>query len=160
MKNNSPSQRRHRALRAAKYLRKTAVEMEFYKRRIGELCEQFPVVFNKQMPIPLAVGVHEDLIKRTSFTAKEISVLLKVWCTRWEYKCMACSLGRRCDLDGNETSWIESSQMKSFIEDTVKLKPTLLRIFCKRYKKAVGRPALICIPIKDRPELEMEDANA
>lgn len=150
--NNSPSQRR----RKAAFHRKSAVEFDFYKRRIGELCEQYPNIFNKRMPLPLAVGVHHQLVEDTEFSYEEISVLLKIWVRRWEYLCMAASLGRRFDLDGNETGWIAPEELKGFIKGTIRLRPAVLKIFCKRFLKETGRPALICVPIKERPELEMD----
>ncbi|MCS5736629.1 ProQ/FINO family protein [Herbiconiux daphne] len=158
MRNNSPSQRRYRAKQSAKYFGKpTAVQYDFYKRRIGELCERFPAVFNKALPLTLAKGIHHQLVEETDFTEEEIHILLRVWCKRWEYKCMAVSTGRRWDLSGNDVGLIESSELVSFIRETVNLRPQKLKIFCKRYLKATGRPGLICIPIKDRPELEITD---
>ncbi|MCS5736931.1 ProQ/FinO family protein, partial [Herbiconiux daphne] len=59
-----------------------AVHYDFYKRRIDELCDQFPGVFNKRFPHLLAIGIHKQLAERTSFTEKEIGVLLRVWTHR------------------------------------------------------------------------------
>lgn len=156
MRNNSPSQQRYRAKRSAARYRKSAVEFDFYKRRIGELCEQFPEAFNKRFPLPLSIGIHHQLLESTQFTEKEISALLKVWVNRWEYKCMATSVGRRFDIFGVESGWIHAKEMNGFIKETVRLRPQVLRIFCKRYLKKTGRPALICIPVGDRPELEID----
>lgn len=156
MKNNSPSQRRNRAKRFVERFGKSAVELDFYKRRIGELCEQFPVAFNKRMPLPLTIGIHYQLLEDTDFTEKEIGVLLKIWVNRWEYKCMAASVAHRYDLQGIETGWIHSKEMNGFISAVVKLRPAVLKIFCKRFLKETGRPGLICIPISKRPELEID----
>lgn len=156
MKNKSPSQRRYQAKRSAARFRRSAVEFDFYKRRIGELCAQFPEAFNKRFPLPLSIGIHIQLLEATQFTEEEIHVLLKIWVNRWEYKCMATSSGRRFDVFGVESGWIHASEMVGFIKQTVNLRPQVLRIFCKRYLKATGRPALICIPINQRPELEID----
>ena len=151
----SPSQRRYRAARYAKYFRKTPAEVDFYKRRIAELCNQFPAVFNKQFPLPLAIGVHKELEKLTSFTPAEINVILKVWTLRWEYICMAASVGKRYDLDGNQVGYIDEGPLKHYSSVVVRMKPRKLVDFCKRYEAAFRRPALLCIPISMRPELHI-----
>lgn len=154
MKNNSPSHRRYRAKRSAEFFRKPSqIEIDFYKRRIGELCEQFPEVFNKRMPLPLALGTHRKLLELTSFNEKEIKVLLKVWTGRWEYSCMATSVGVRYDLEGKESGVITETQINGFIPRVIKTRKPRLKIFCKRFLKTVGRPALIAVPVSKRPDL-------
>ncbi|MFW3388416.1 UNVERIFIED_CONTAM: ProQ/FINO family protein, partial [Kocuria sp. CPCC 205274] len=112
-------QRRRRAV--------TAVDYDFYKRRFPELQEQFPVVFNKLYPLPLFVGVHKALEENTNFTPKEISALLNIWVQRHEYSCMACSIGRRYDLDGKDAGEIDPLEMTGFIKAVVRLHPNAIR---------------------------------
>ncbi|WWQ70858.1 hypothetical protein YGAWVPHU_CDS0136 [Salmonella phage SeKF_13] len=66
----------------------TAVSKDFYNRRMGELVKQFPNVFNKSLPMPLAIGVHKVLAEQTDFTRKEISLL----CFRYGLVVMSMSV--------------------------------------------------------------------
>ncbi|CCA66306.1 hypothetical protein P11600560 [Erwinia phage phiEa116] len=74
----------------------TAVSKDFYNRRMGELVKQFPNVFNKSLPMPLAIGVHKTLAEQTEFSRKEINAMLSVWTRRHEYVCAAVTHGFRC----------------------------------------------------------------
>lgn len=77
----------------------TPIQYDFYKRRMPELIEQFPLLFNKRFPEPLALGIAERLVDATLFTKEEIGHLLYVWCGRHEYLMMMCSTIYRMDLD-------------------------------------------------------------
>lgn len=78
----------------------TPIEYDFYKRRIGELVTQFPHVFNKKFPLPLAIGITQQIADSTEFEYREAAALMKVWCARREYFMMMSSVGSRQDLAG------------------------------------------------------------
>lgn len=130
-----------------------AVHYDFYKRRINELCEAFPVAFNKHFPQPLAIGIHHQLAARTSFSPKEISVLLRIWTHRIEYLAMGQSVGSRVDLDGN-LSLIAPEHVVGFVNVHKRMSDSFIVRFSKRFEKEFGRPAFIAVPISQRKEIE------
>ena len=56
----------------------TPVQYDFYKRRMPELIEKFPILFYKRFPEPLALGITDRLVEATDFTKEEIGHLLYV----------------------------------------------------------------------------------
>lgn len=137
----------------------TIVAYDFYKRRIGELCEMFPVVFNKKFPLPLNVGVHEVLPRLTGFSQKEINALLRVWVSRREYASMAVSHGWRYDLAGNPTYKIAEDQLSGFIAIVGRQKGRTLHRWSMAYREKYGRPGFLFVPMDKRPAMEETDGS-
>ena len=135
-----------------------ATHYDFYKRRINELCDAFPLAFSKSFPHPLVIGIHKQLAERTSFTPKEISVLLRIWTHRAEYLAMGQSVGSRVDLDGNLTLMSEE-HVKGFVAIHPKMRDHFIKGFSKRFKKAYGRPAFLAVPISLRKEIEVKGCS-
>lgn len=135
-------------------IRSKAVHFDFYKRRINELVEQFPSVFDKAFPYPLAIGIHEELAKRTEFSSVEIAALLRIWTHRCEYYCMAQSVGSRVDLDGNLTL-MTPEHVAYFASVHPRISDEAIKHFAHIFRKKFGRPAFIAVPIKLRKEIEL-----
>lgn len=129
-----------------------AVHYDFYKRRIGDLVAAFPHAFNKCFPHPLAIGIHKQIVERTDFTAKEVSVLLRVWTHRAEYLAMGQSIGSRIDLDGN-LSLMSPEHVRCFVNYHKRMNPKFIKAFTTIFGKAFGRPAFLAVPISERQEL-------
>lgn len=136
----------------------SAVKYDFYKRRMPELISQFPDLFNKRYPVPLGIGTCEHLVKLTSFTKKEVSVLLYVWCGRVEYTLMALSMGSRVGIDSDDPNLrilklMDDGHRTGFKASFKEIKPSRIKRFCKGHLKEFGRPALLSLPIRERPDL-------
>lgn len=131
-----------------------AVKYDFYKRRMQELIDLYPHLFDKRYPVPLAIGIHKKLIKETHFTKQEISALLWVWVHRFEYVMMALSMGSRVDMDGKLTLISDEDRLgfiAAYKQYTINnRRQKRIEKFCKRHLKVFGRPALLGLPIRDR----------
>lgn len=62
-----------------------------YKVNIGTLIAVYPHIFDKCMPIPLAIGIHDQIVRdgSTDLSRTMIGDCLKVWCQRIEYAASA-----------------------------------------------------------------------
>lgn len=142
-----PSKRRRLARRQI-----TSHRVAFYKKHIEELCEKYPLTFNRAFPRPLKIGIDKEIQEATGWDATSVSAVLSVWVARREYTYMACSLGKRYDLAGAPVTAIDESELKSFILAMQRMNKDVLRSFIKDYKEVFGKPALLCVPIKERPD--------
>lgn len=127
---------------------------EVYKSNIDKLIELFPAVFNKEFPLPLAIGAHKQINAVVKWKPWKLHAVMAVWTARMEYVLMACSTGKRYDLNGNVVGTMSKENISFY---TIKLNSyknkVRIRDFCISYIKANGRPALSTIPIKSRPDL-------
>ena len=71
-----------------------------------------------------------------------------------EYVMMACSVGKRYDLNGNAVGPISDDNQSYY---SLKLNcfrsKSRIKQFCIDYKNNFGSPALIFVPVKLRPNL-------
>ncbi|AEK82037.1 hypothetical protein [Salmonella phage 7-11] len=128
------------------------VQYDFYKRRMPELIEKYPHLFNKKFPEPLAIGTTQELVKYTDFTEHEISQLLYVWCGRAEYLCMATSVGSRVGLDGS-MQLMHPQQLRGFQKAVLRLNPKRLQQFARDFKVLYEREAFASFTADENPLL-------
>ena len=105
----------------------------FYKENIHKLIAKYPVVFKRNRPLPLAIGIKHEIFKdkeELGMTEDEIKWLLHVWCRRYEYSLMACKTGRRYDLNGQLVEFIEVGHLRGFAN---KLARNYIRLNRKLY---------------------------
>lgn len=125
-----------------------------YKKSIEELLVLFPTVFCKDFPLPLGIGVHKQIKAVTGWSRFRVHAVMSIWTSRMEYTLMACSLGKRFDLNGNVASLISEDNMQHFVMKLGMFKKVdRIKKFCKDYLSENKNPALICVPMKQRPDL-------
>lgn len=135
----------------------TAVSKDFYNRRMGELVKQFPNVFNKSLPMPLAIGVHKVLAEQTDFTRKEINALLSVWTRRHEYVCAAVTHGFRVDLNGEFVEEISEEHLYGFSRAFDNLTKKQKAGFTRRWNRADTADQFVCEPFECYVEAKVEE---
>jgi|AKYZ01.1.fsa_nt_gi ProQ/FINO family. len=128
------------------------VQYDFYSRRMPELIERFPHLFNKKFPEPLAIGTTKVLAELTDFTEFEIGQLLYVWCGRYEYLCMATSVGSRVAVDGS-MKLMDPVQLRGFQKNVLRLNPNRLRQFARDFKIMYERNAFSSFTADENPLL-------
>ena len=128
------------------------VQYDFYQRRMPELIAQFPHMFNKKFPEPLAIGTTQELVELTNFTEFEIGQLLYVWCGRHEYLCMATSVGSRVALDGS-MKLMNQTQLRAFQINVLRLNPKRLRQFARDFQVMYERNAFASFTADENPLL-------
>lgn len=131
-----------------------AVWFKLYKNYIDELIKKFPVAFNKEFPLPLALGSHKKIQKEVKWPAYRLHAVMAVWTSRMEYNMMANTLGKRYSLEGEEVSSIQEEHLAHFIIRLNSYKnQQRIADFCKEYSKQFKRLPLACVPVKNRPNL-------
>lgn len=130
----------------------THPQHEFYKRRMPELISAYPELFNLKFPKPLGIGITNDLVNRSPFTKKEISILLHVWCGRREYTMMAVSTKCRTTFTG-ELIPLTEEHIHGFVSSFSEIGPRRVKRFCKNYIKEFNKAPLRWVPIDLRPDL-------
>lgn len=129
------------------------VHYDFYKRRMGELIEQFPELFNRATPEPLAVGITNKLVVLTQFSRKEIAVLMRVWCSRREYTMMACSVGSRVDVDGS-LHLISEKHLQHYLSQLEKMNPKHMQDFAIDFELTYDRKPFASAPEAINPRFK------
>lgn len=125
-----------------------------YKKSIGQLEKLFPATFNKEFPLPLVIGVHKQIQAVTGWSKWQLHAVMCIWTARMEYTMMACSTGKRHDLNGNISVPMSDDTIAYYTGKLNSYKDRVcIKTFCVDYGQAFGRPALICVPIKSRPDL-------
>jgi sRNA-binding protein len=66
-----------------------------------ELQARWPFLFDKEHPVPLAIGVDVDVARRTGFDRKRVCKFLAYWTHRTKYLNALEHYDHRVDLDGN-----------------------------------------------------------
>lgn len=58
-----------------------------YKQNIGKLIAAYPHLFNRLKPLPLAIGIHKQILENGSSGLSNTMVVdcLTIWCKRIEY---------------------------------------------------------------------------
>lgn len=127
---------------------------QIYKANIAVLVEKFPLTFNKEFPLPLALGSHKEIHKATGWPKWKVHAVMCVWTARMEYVMMACSVKHRYHLNGAAMEYISEEHCKNFI---IRLNNFRIREriadFVKVYYKQHKTPALMSVPVKQRPDL-------
>lgn len=103
-----------------------------YRSKIEVLVQAFPEAFNKKLPRPLKIGVHNDLNSKAAelnLTEEEIQSCLSIWTQRREYILGACRLQRRYDLDGSVVEVISLDHLQSFANRLARMYSRLNRNF-------------------------------
>jgi len=80
-------------------------------RRVADLAEcrrRFPVLFDADRPLPLAIGIHKPLAEL--FSVKRAGFLLKWWTRCPAYVAAVAAGGRRYNLDGTDAGEITEEQ--------------------------------------------------
>lgn len=125
-----------------------------YKANIDTLVKMFPKTFNKEYPLPLRLGVGNEVRKVTGWPRWKVHAVLAIWTARMEYVLMACSEKHRYDLDGNQNGYINDEHLDNFIFRLNGFKHKVrIAEFVKNYKKEFNSPALMNVPMNRRPNL-------
>ena len=130
------------------------VWFKLYKAHIDKLIELYPEAFNKEYPLPLALGVHKTIQKAVKWPPYRLHAVMAIWTSRMEYNLMANTTGKRYSLEGKEVSSISEEHQNQFIIRLNMFKNRQrIADFCKDYSKQFKRLPLACVPIKSRPNL-------
>lgn len=129
----------------------TPIQYDFYKRRMPELIARFPHLFDKRFPIPLAIGITQEIADWSEFSYLEASVLLKVWCARNEYKMMMCSVGSRQDTQGNMTL-LEAKHLDHAASFLPHIHRKRISTFARAFRLEYGLNPFKLIPEDKNPE--------
>lgn len=127
---------------------------QIYKSNIDKLIELFPKTFNKEFPLPLALGSHKVIQKATGWKPWKVHAVMAIWTARMEYVMMCCSEQHRYDVEGNCVHMIQEDHIKNFV----------IRLGCFRNKQRIAEfvkafyvkynwPALMNVPVNSRPDL-------
>lgn len=113
-----------------------------YLKNIGTLTSLYPAIFNKEFPMPLAIGTRESLLKMKVLSPYVLGAVLSCWTCRREYTMMALSgLGTRFDIYG-DTSPISAWDMAAFASSFEKFKnKSLVEDFGIRFENKFGYKA-------------------
>lgn len=65
------------------------------------LQSRWPDLFDKERPVPLAVGIHAEIAKATGFNEKKVSKFLGYWTHRSRYQSALVQCDSRTDLNGD-----------------------------------------------------------
>lgn len=79
---------------------KTENQYKIYKANINKLIALYPNLFNKEFPLPLAIGIDKLLKPQLGLSCRQISAVLRCWTNRKEYQFMLCSVYGRYHIDG------------------------------------------------------------
>lgn len=125
-----------------------------YKAQIDVLIKLYPAVFNKEYPLPLALGSHKRIQKETKWHPARVHAVMAIWTSRMEYNLMANTIGKRYNLDGVEVESISKEHADGFIMK-LNMFRNIERIanFCKDYNKQFKKLPLANVPINKRPNL-------
>lgn len=126
------------------------IQFDFYKRRMPELIERFPNLFNKFLPEPLAVGITQELVELTDFSYREMSALIKVWTNRHEYMMMLCSVGNRQDLQGR-ISLVKPEHLAHAASRIGKYHLNMVASFARNFEIKYGRKPFGGVPEDKNP---------
>lgn len=124
-------------------------KFQFYKNNIIVLQEKWPAIFNRNFPLPLAVGIFHEIRPHVDFTDEQLSVMLRVWVHRFEYYAMAQSTHHRVHLDGSMEPMTEEHK-DAFVAAHKHLPPHLVKDFSKRFYNQFGLVPFIHVPINQR----------
>ena len=131
-------------------LKINAIKYDFYKRRMPELIERFPNLFNKTVPEPLAVGITNELVELTNFSFKEISALLTVWTSRHEYVMGLCSFGSRLNTAGFLTL-VKPEHVTHAISRLEKYHLNMVATYARNFEIKYARKPFASVPEDKNP---------
>jgi ProP effector len=81
------------------------------------LGKKFPAVFNPDTPLPLKIGVHDDLLQAgLPFSNKRIRSAVGHWCSRPEYQKRLAAGGQRYNLQGKPAEKISAEHREAAAE--------------------------------------------
>lgn len=103
-----------------------------YRSKINVLVITFPEVFNKKKPLPLKIGIHNDinaLVDQHGLTDVEVDTCLRIWTQRREYVQQACLLQHRFDLSGKADCPISYENLRGFAKRLAFMHAKLSRNF-------------------------------
>ena len=86
------------------------IQHEIYKHHIDKLIAAHPLVFNKDAPKALKVGIHREVAKQHRLHIDSVAAILTCWVNRLEYRTMLAAGGYRFDLEGAVVGQITSDQ--------------------------------------------------
>lgn len=131
-------------------LKINAIKYDFYKRRMPELIERFPNLFNKTVPEPLAVGITNELVELTNFSFKEIAALLTVWTSRHEYVMGLCSFGSRLNTAGFLTL-VKPEHVTHAISRLEKYHLNMVATYARNFEIKYARKPFASVPEDKNP---------
>lgn len=125
-----------------------------YKANIDTLVKLFPLSFNKDFPLPLELGCHKEIQKATGWQPWKVHAVMCMWTARMEYVMMCCSEKYRYQLNGVRSDHLSEDHIANFVIRLNCFKDrSRIAQFVKDYAKAHKQPALLNVPIKQRPDL-------
>ena len=127
------------------------VQYDFYKRRMPELAEAYPLLFDKRFPEPLALGITDILVEETYFTRHEISQLLYVWCGRHEYLMMMCSCEHRSTTDMLLSEKISEEHRQGYYKRVNGLHPNAIRRWVRDFETLYEMEPFLFMPDEHNP---------
>ena len=77
------------------------------------LIERFPIVFNPEKPLPLAIGSHKAIRAAFGLPWSQLEDLIRWWTIRPEYLAALVAGGPRYSLDGSEGGVVAESERAS-----------------------------------------------
>lgn len=87
-----------------------------YQMNVQILLDRYPLVFNRDNPLPLEIGVFEKLIAVPDLGMgdEELECVLLCWTARREYCRSAVMTQRRHDLEGRPVERIDEDELSKY----------------------------------------------
>ena len=77
---------------------------------IATLCDRFPAAFSLKRPLPLKVGVGNEIAKMLGVNPRAVGLALGFYCNRSAYLSVCKEGATRVDLDGNPAGSITEAE--------------------------------------------------
>ena len=77
---------------------------------IATLCDRFPAAFSLKRPLPLKVGVGNEIAKMLDINPRAVGLALGFYCNRSAYLSVCKEGATRVDLDGNPAGSITEAE--------------------------------------------------
>lgn len=77
---------------------------KIYLEQVPNLIALNPIVFNKELPLPLEIGICNKIKNALGLSARQTRAVVRAWCSRWEYTCMLMSHTSRYNMAGVQVS--------------------------------------------------------